>query len=67
VYPLRVTAEFQGFRLEAQGGALFANWEEDGELVALPWFGLGVGGSVLLRHLEIIIDAAAVPGAGGGG
>ena len=48
-----------GFRIEPDGGALIANWEEDGELVAQEWFAMAVGGSAIVRTFETLIDAAA--------
>lgn len=58
-FPNGVTSIGRGFRVEPGGGALIALWEEDGELLTLPWFGVGDGGGSVLDTLELVIDAKA--------
>lgn len=57
VQPRRAPVAGVGIRIEPNGGALIVNWEEDGEVVAWPWFGTATGGNSDAWLLETLIDA----------
>lgn len=67
VRPLIAPPAGIGFRVEPNGGALILGWEEDGEVVAWPWFGTSVGGDTDLFTMEQMIEAAPLAAAGEGG
>lgn len=64
--PLVAPGAGLGFRVEPGGGALLVSWEEDGEVVAWPWFGVTSAGTTLLYRLEILIEAHREAAPGGG-
>lgn len=61
VTPLGEPSSTNGLRVEANGGALFVEWETDGEVVAWAWRGIAVGGTSALLILENLIDAGREP------
>lgn len=66
VTPLGEPSSTNGFRIEANGGALIADWETDGEVVAWAWRGIAIGGTSALLILENLIDAGREPAPRGG-
>ncbi len=58
---------FAGIRIDANGGALLVNWEQDGEMVGWEWRGLSFGGPAEMYLLENVIDQGRTPGEGAAG
>lgn len=53
--PLGAPSSSNGIRVDANGGSLAVNWEEDGEVVAWEWLGIADGAASPFFALETII------------
>ncbi len=58
--PLGVASATRGIRVPANGGAVTAQFDEDGEVVANEWQALGNGGTSALFILESVIEGPAL-------
>ena len=55
-----------GVLIQANGGALSAKWDDDGEVVAWEWLAIAVGGASAVYVQEAVIDhVEAAPSPGG--
>lgn len=56
VTPLGVPSSSNGVRVDPNGGSVFLNWEEDGEVVAWEWRGIADGAASNVYILETLIS-----------